>query len=347
MTLDDFDYECPPHCIAQEPLKNRSECKLLCLKTDSTIEHLQFKDLINLIPSNALLVLNDTKVVPARIPILRASGAKGEMLIQHATESGDFIAMGRPSKRLKRSEKVTCFKNENYKIECLENLGAGNWRINFIPKLNYPDELHLVGEIPLPPYIERKNGPSAEDCELYQTVFAKQPGSAAAPTASLHFTPELLKQLSDKGVEIEKVTLHVGSGTFLPVRCANLDEHKMHSEYFEISAACSKRIQAAKQAHRPIIAVGTTVVRTLESCADAIFKGEAAKGHTEIFIKPPYSFKIIDELITNFHLPKSTLLMLVSSLCGIETLKHAYQAALKNDYRFFSYGDAMYLQQHP
>ena len=345
MNLEDFNYECPEHLIAQEPLSNRDDCKLLVIEPDSKINHFIFKDIINLLPKNALLILNDTKVIPARIPIKRKSGGRGEMLIQEQMPNGDLLAMGRPSKRLKVGERLNCLHNENYEIELLESLDHGNWKIKFIPEIIFPEQLHLVGEIPLPPYIERKDGPNHQDLELYQTVFAEQPGSAAAPTASLHFTPELLSEVLTKGIQIEKLTLHVGTGTFLPVRTESLEDHVMHLESYVISENVSKQILKAKSEKRPIVAVGTTVVRALESASELILQGKAAKDQTQLFIRPPYQFKVVDELITNFHLPKSTLLMLVSALCGVDTLKQAYQVAVNSNYRFFSYGDAMYLRK--
>ena len=345
MSLEDFDYECPEHLIAQEPLKDRSSCKLMHLNDKAEIHHHTFSELIHLIPKNALLLLNDTKVQHARIPILRKSGAQGEMLIQQADPMGSYIAMGRPSKRLKVGERVICKKNHTYEIELLEQLEGGNWRLDLHPPINHPQELDIVGEIPLPPYIQRPDGPSENDNELYQTVFAKQIGSAAAPTASLHFTEELLEQLKSKGIQIETLTLHVGSGTFLPIRSESIEDHIMHKEIYDISQHCALEILKAKSEKRPIVAVGTTVVRAVESAANEILKGLSAQNETRLFIKPSYDFKIIDELITNFHLPKSTLLMLVASFCGSENLMKAYQNAIKNDYRFFSYGDAMYLKR--
>lgn len=267
------------------------------------------------------------------------------MLIQQAAPTGGYIAMGRPSKRLKVGEIVNCSKNENYKIKLIEALEGGNWLLDFIPSLNYPNDLDLVGEIPLPPYIQRPEGPSEKDDTFYQTVFAKQLGSAAAPTASLHFTTELLQKIEQLGIETTSVTLHVGSGTFLPVRTKNIEDHVMHKESFEIDKNSALKISQAKKNHRPIIAVGTTVVRALESAAEQILEGNAIQSDTQLFIRPPYKLNIVDELITNFHLPKSTLLMLVATFCGQEKLMKAYQAAIEQQYRFFSYGDAMYIKK--
>lgn len=345
MTLDDYDYDCPEHLIAQEPLKDRAACKLLQLHADHQISHHIFREIPKLLPKNALLVLNNTKVQHARIPIVRQSGGVGEMLIQQADPNGGFIAMGRPSKRLKVGEVVNCLNNDKYQIKLLEHRDEGCWRLDFIPSINYPDDLAKVGEIPLPPYIQRPEGPSEEDDRLYQTVFAKQLGSAAAPTASLHFTSELLDEIESNGVEITHITLHVGSGTFLPVRTEKIEDHIMHREIFEIDRQSALKIAQAKREKRPIVAVGTTVVRALESAAESLLKGEAVQSDTRLFIRPPYELKIVDELITNFHLPKSTLLMLVSAFCSREQLMKAYQVAINQSYRLFSYGDAMYVKK--
>lgn len=266
------------------------------------------------------------------------------MLIQYALNDRDLRAIGRPSKRLKSGEMLQCSKKSDTMIELLRYHGDGQWDIRFHPNNPWPTQMEELGEIPLPPYIERENGPELEDLQNYQTVFNKQPGSAAAPTASLHFTEELLQQLVDKGVERHHLTHHVGSGTFLPVRVDNIEEHKMHLEVSHVPAKTSQSIALAKKEGRPIIAVGTTVVRALESGATQILKGESYQGQTDLFIYPPYQYKVVDHLITNFHLPESTLLMLVSALIGREHLMNAYSEAVQEKYRFFSYGDAMYIR---
>jgi S-adenosylmethionine:tRNA ribosyltransferase-isomerase len=345
MTTEDYDYICPEHLIAQHPLSDRASCKLMQLDEKGQHIHHIFKDIPKLLPKNALMVFNNTKVQHARIPIKRKSGGVGEMLIQQADPNGGFIAMGRPSKRLKEGELVHCLKNKSIQIKLLKQLEDGCWHLDFLPSLNYPEDLQLVGEIPLPPYIQRPEGPSEEDDQLYQTVFAKQLGSAAAPTASLHFTNELLQQIEQLGIETTHITLHVGSGTFLPVRTENIEDHIMHREIFEIETSSALKISRAKKEHRPIIAVGTTVVRALESAAEKILKGEPVKSDTQLFIRPPYELQVVDELVTNFHLPKSTLLMLVSAFCGRDRLMNAYREAIQNNYRLFSYGDAMYLKK--
>lgn len=340
-----FHYELPDELIAHHPHPDRDACRLLHLKAPyEQARDLIFKDILSLIPDNALLILNDTKVVPARVPILRQSGGKGEMLIQYSLNDRDLRAIGRPSKRLKAGEIVRCQKREDISIELLKYHGDGQWDIRFHPENPWPQNMDDLGEIPLPPYIERDSGPESSDLEQYQTVFNEKPGSAAAPTASLHFTHELLEQLQKRGIQQHRLTHHVGSGTFLPVREDDLSQHQMHLEWSHIPEATSSAIAEAKQAGRKIVAVGTTVVRALESGAQNVLLGQEYQGNTDLFIYPPYRFKVVDDLITNFHLPESTLLMLVSSLIGKEQLMSAYRHAVAQRYRFFSYGDAMYLQ---
>ena len=345
LSKSDFHYDIPEELIAHHPCPDRTGCRLMVLEGQSSEpQHLSFKDILGLLPSNSLLILNDTKVVPARVPILRESGGQGEMLIQYPLNDRDLRAIGRPSKRLKAGEMVKCAKNESVNIELLEYVGDGQWNIRFHPENPWPANMEGLGEIPLPPYIKRDQGPESSDLENYQTVFNKNPGSAAAPTASLHFSEELLKELGEKGVEQHHLTHHVGSGTFLPLRVDDLTQHTMHLEISEIPKSTSQAICKAKRDGRPIIAVGTTVVRALESGAEQILKGEGYRGSTDLFIYPPYQYKIVDQLITNFHLPESTLLMLVSALIGREKLMSAYDVAVKEKYRFFSYGDAMYVR---
>ncbi|MBF0199226.1 MAG: tRNA preQ1(34) S-adenosylmethionine ribosyltransferase-isomerase QueA [Planctomycetes bacterium] len=341
----DFHYELPEELIAQQPHQQRDQCRLLHLNSGGKISHHLFYQLRALLPSKGLLVLNDTKVIPARVPIRRASGAKGEMLIQHADQEGNLIAIGRP-KRLKVGEEVLLENHTKYTMKILEKREDGFWKVRILPDNLWPHHMNLIGEIPLPPYIEREHGPTNEDTEQYQSVFSKHPGSAAAPTASLHFTEEMLKSLQEQGIEICHITHHVGSGTFLPMRVDDPSLHVMHPESYSLSEESSQKICKAKAEKTPIIAVGTTVVRALESAASEILKGKKATGETQLFIYPPYEYQIVDELITNFHLPESTLLMLVSALAGTKNIQKAYLEAVKEKYKFFSYGDAMYLSKH-
>jgi S-adenosylmethionine:tRNA ribosyltransferase-isomerase len=345
LSKNDFHYDIPDELIAHHPCPDRTSCRLMVLDgRTSEPQHQTFKSIVDLLPANALLILNDTKVVPARVPIVRESGGKGEMLIQYPLNDRDLRAIGRPSSRLKVGEIIKCTKHESMKIELLKYVGEGQWDIRFHPENPWPTKMEGLGEIPLPPYIKREQGPEASDLENYQTVFNKNPGSAAAPTASLHFSEELLNDIAKKGVEQHHLTHHVGSGTFLPLRVDDLTQHQMHLEISEIPEATSQAILSAKREGRPIIAVGTTVVRALESGAQQVLKGEAYQGATDLFIYPPYQYQIVDQLITNFHLPESTLLMLVSALIGREKLMDAYRVAVEEQYRFFSYGDAMYVR---
>jgi S-adenosylmethionine:tRNA ribosyltransferase-isomerase len=309
-------------------------------------EHKGFKDILSLIPDRAIMVLNDTKVVPARIPVLRSSGGQGEMLIQYENSDTSLRAIGRPSKRLKVGEILNCERNPSVQIKLLHYHDNGQWDIEFVNVKKWPHDMDDIGEIPLPPYIERKNGPEQEDLEQYQTVFNTTPGSAAAPTASLHFTEELLEQLSQKGVSILKITHHVGSGTFLPMRADDVEDHQMHTEQSFVSKDVALALREAKSKGQTIVAVGTTVVRALESGAEDILAGEAYHGKTDLFIYPPFNFRLVDHMVTNFHLPESTLMMLVSAFADRERILAAYNEAVSESYRFFSYGDAMYLERY-
>lgn len=305
------------------------------------VAHYFFSSLPDLLPKKCLLVLNDTRVIPARVKVERASGAKGEFLIESEIEAGLLKAMGKPSKRFKVGDKLKACKDPSVTIEIVEKREGGWWHIKICPENLWPGRMSNIGEVPLPPYIKRDQGPSREDVEQYQTVFAKHEGSVAAPTASLHFTEQLLKDLKASGIEIVYLTHHVGAGTFLPVKTDDLSDHVMHAENYDISEHSSQKIKQAKKEGRNVIAVGTTVTRALESAAAQILQGHAAAAKTQLFIRPPYSFKVIDGLLTNFHLPESTLLMLVSAFHGKESVLQAYQEAIEEKYRFFSYGDAM------
>lgn len=348
MNISEFNYELPEELIAQMPADKRENSKMLVLdKENKTIEHKHFFDITEYIDDNCVLVLNNTKVLPARLyGIKEKTGAKIEVLLLEPKQKNQWNCLIKPSKRVKEDTIITI--SEDLKIKTIQKLeDAGEWLVELIYNGDLFEILHKVGNIPLPPYIERKLQ-SEEikqfDKERYQTVYAKDEGSVAAPTAGLHFTEEILNKLKQKGVELIYVTLNVGMGTFRPVKCENILDHKMHSETFEITQEAADKINEAKKQGKKIIAVGTTTVRTLETAYQKYGCIKACHDHSELFIYPPYKFKVIDELITNFHLPKSTLLMLVSALAGKDFIFKAYEEAIKNKYRFFSYGDCMFIK---
>ncbi len=347
MKLSDFDYELPQELIAQMPADKRENSKMLVLnRTDKTIIHKHFYDIVDYLDNDTLLVLNNTKVLPARLFGTKDTGAKIEVFLLECVNNKLWKSLIKPSKRVKPDTQIT-ISNE-LSIRALKKTDdEGEWLVELIYEGNLTDILHKVGNIPLPPYIERKTN-SEElkkfDMERYQTVYAKDEGSVAAPTAGLHFTKEILEKLKEKGVEIVYITLNVGLGTFRPVKCENILEHKMHSETFEITQEAADAINSAKANGKKITAVGTTTVRTLETAYQKYGTIKACHGASELFIYPPYEFKIIDNLITNFHLPKSTLLMLVSALAGKDFIFQAYKEAIDNKYRFFSYGDCMFIK---
>ena len=349
MLLSEFDYNLPEELIAQLPADKRENSRMLVLNRDKhSISHKHFYDIVDLIEPNSLLVLNNTKVMPARLYGTKETGAKIEIfLLKPSSDAceGCWKVLIKPSKRVKSGTIIKV--SEELSVEVLHRLeDDGEWLVKLLYEGDLMAVLHRNGNIPLPPYIERKmqtEDIKKLDFERYQTVYAKDEGSVAAPTAGLHFTKEILQKLKDKGVEIAYVTLNVGLGTFRPVKCENVLEHKMHSETFEITQEASETINRAKQTGKKIIAVGTTTVRTLETAYQKYGEIKACHDHSELFIYPPYEFKVIDNLITNFHLPKSTLLMLVSALAGKDFIFEAYEEAIKNKYRFFSYGDCMYI----
>ena len=347
MNVSDFDYNLPENLIAQMPADKRENSKMLVLgRKDKTIEHKHFFDIVDYIDSNSILVLNNTKVLPARLYGTKDTGAKIEVFLLEPKEGNRWSALVKPSKRIKPDTVITI--SDELKVKPLKRLeDDGEWLVELIYEGDLFEILHKVGNIPLPPYIERKlttEDLKQFDKERYQTVYAKDEGSVAAPTAGLHFTKEILKKLEDKGVEIAYVTLNVGLGTFRPVKCENILDHKMHSETFEITQEAADKINRAKAEGKKLIAVGTTTVRTLETAYQKFGCIKPCHDHSELFIYPPYEFKVVDNLITNFHLPKSTLLMLVSALAGKDFIFKAYQEAIENDYRFFSYGDCMYIK---
>ncbi|MBE7712924.1 MAG: tRNA preQ1(34) S-adenosylmethionine ribosyltransferase-isomerase QueA [Cyanobacteria bacterium SIG26] len=352
MNISEFDYNLPEELIAQMPADKRDNSKMLVLnKSTQAIEHKHFYDIVDYIDNNCVLVLNNTKVIPARLYGRKDTGAKIEVFLLEAQKNSDtttnlWSALIKPSKRVKPETIITI--SEELKVRAIKRLeDDGEWLVELIYEGDLFEILHKVGNLPLPPYIERKlqtEDIKNFDYERYQTVYAKDEGSVAAPTAGLHFTPEILEKLKAKGVEIIYVTLNVGLGTFRPVKCENILDHKMHSETFEITKEAADKINTAKSAGKKIIAVGTTSVRTLETAYQKYRCIKACQDSSELFIYPPYEFKVIDELITNFHLPKSTLLMLVSALAGKDFIFKAYKEAIENKYRFFSYGDCMLIK---
>lgn len=346
MLLSEFDYELPEELIAQRPTEKRQDSKMMVLnRNNHEILHKHFYDIVDLIDKNSVLILNNTKVIPARLYGYKDTGAKIEVFLLKEKENKEWEVLIKPSKRVKEGTVVKI--SEDLSAEVISSLeDDGKWLVKMIYEGDILNILHKVGNIPLPPYIERKMASEdlkKLDFERYQTVYAKDEGSVAAPTAGLHFTQEILKKLADKGVEIGYVTLNVGIGTFRPVKCENVLEHKMDSEAFEISENTANLINRAKQDGKKVIAVGTTTVRTLETAYKQFGEIKACKSASELFIYPPYEFKVVDKLITNFHLPKSTLLMLVSALAGKDFIFEGYKQAIANKYRFYSYGDCMFI----
>ena len=341
MKLSDFNFDLPEELIAQDPIEDRSSSRLLILDKDSgEIKHHIFKDIIDELEEGDCLVVNDTKVIPARL-IGNRVGTEGriEVLLLKRREENVWETLVKPGKKAKIGTKISF--GEGLLIgEVIDIVEEGNRLIQFEYEGIFEEILDQLGEMPLPPYITHE----LKDRNRYQTVYAKHEGSAAAPTAGLHFTNELLKAIEEKGIMIARVTLHVGLGTFRPVKVDNILEHHMHSEFFMVEESEANKINAAKKSGKRVISVGTTSCRTLESAANQDGVVKANSGWTEIFIYPGYQFKVIDGLITNFHLPESTLLMLVSALAGKEHILNAYETAVKERYRFFSFGDAMFIK---
>ena len=336
----DFYFELPEELIAQDPLRDRASSRLLVLEKETgKTEHHVFRDILQYLVPGDCLVLNNTKVIPARLlGTKEETGAAVEVLLLKRKEKDVWETLVKPGKKMRPGARIS-FGRGLLKAEVLDVVEEGNRLVRFTYDGIFEEVLDKLGEMPLPPYITHK----LQDKNRYQTVYAKYEGSAAAPTAGLHFTEELLREIEKKGVEIAYVTLHVGLGTFRPVKEENVLEHHMHSEYYEISQEAADKINAAKQRGGRVICVGTTSARTLESAADESGYLKACSGNTEIFISPGYRFKILDCLLTNFHLPESTLIMLVSALAGREQVLAAYREAVKERYRFFSFGDAMFI----
>lgn len=343
MNVSDFNFELPEELIAQDPLEDRSASRLLVLdKTTGEIEHKGFRDIISYLKKGDCLVINDTKVIPARLfGVKEDTQAKIEVLLLKRREDNIWETLVKPGKKA-RPGTVLTFGDGLLKGTVLDVVEEGNRLIQFSFDGIFEEILDQLGQMPLPPYITHQ----LKDKNRYQTVYARHDGSAAAPTAGLHFTKELLQQIEDMGVSIAHVTLHVGLGTFRPVKVDDILDHHMHSEFYMVEEEEAKKVNDAKAAGHRVICVGTTSCRTIESATgeDGILK--AGSGWTEIFIYPGYRFKILDALITNFHLPESTLVMLVSALAGREHVLHAYEEAIKNRYRFFSFGDAMMIVDH-
>ena len=341
MKVSEFNYELPEELIAQTPLEKRDESRLMILNAKKqTIEHKIFKDIINYLEPGDCLVRNNTKVIPARIYGKKETGAHVEFLLLNNIEGDIWETIVRPGNKLHIGTKVI-FGDGILKAEILDVMPGGTRKVKFIYEGIFNEILDKIGLMPLPPYIHEE----LKDNERYQTVYAKYEGSAAAPTAGLHFTPELLEEIEKKGVKIANVTLHVGIGTFRPVKEETVEAHEMHTEHYYIKKEDVDKINETKKNGKRVIAVGTTSCRVLETIANEDGLVKETEGDTSIFIYPGYNFKCIDGLITNFHLPQSTLLMLVSAFIGKDYIMRAYNEAVKEKYRFFSFGDAMFLER--
>lgn len=341
MNVKDFDYYLPEELIAQHPLQQRDESRLMVLdKKSGEITHKIFKDVIDYLNEGDCLVLNDTRVMPARlIGHKEISGGKIEFLLLKRTGKDTWETLVKPGKKAQIGTEFI-FGNGELKGKVLDITEGGERIVHFDYEGVFEEVLDRLGQMPLPPYIKEK----LEDKEMYQTVYSKEVGSAAAPTAGLHFTKELLESIKNKGVKIVFLTLHVGLGTFRPVKVENIEDHVMHSEYYTMSEETADTINKTKEQGKRIIAVGTTSIRTLETIGDENGKVKEQSGWTDIFIYPGYKYKVVDALITNFHLPQSTLIMLVSALAGREHILNAYNNAVDNKYKFFSFGDAMFIK---
>lgn len=340
MKTSDFYYDLPEELIAQDPLEDRTASRLLVLdRKTGAVKHKIFSDVIDYLNKGDCLVINNTRVIPARlIGEKEGTGGKVEVLLLKRRANDVWETLVKPGKKLKPGAKIT-FGDGRLRAEVLEVVEEGNRLVKFHYEGIFEEILDSLGEMPLPPYITHK----FEDKEMYQTVYAKFDGSAAAPTAGLHFTKELLNKIEEKGIKISSITLHVGLGTFRPVKVDDVNNHHMHTEWYEVNAEAAEIINETKRNGGRVICVGTTSCRTIESVADDNGYMKAKTGETDIFIYPGYKFKVMDGLITNFHLPESTLVMLVSAFAGKENVLSAYETAVKEKYRFFSFGDAMIL----
>ncbi len=338
MNIEDFDFHLPEELIAQTPLKDRTSSRLLVLdKNKKELDHKKFKDIKDYIKPGDALVLNDTRVLPARLyGVKEDTGANIEVLLLHQENGDTWEVLAKPAKKVKQGSVIT-FGDGKLQATCVGLKEHGGRVMEFSYSGIFYEVLDELGEMPLPPYIKEK----LPEKERYQTVYAKEEGSAAAPTAGLHFTNELLDELKAKGVTVSFITLHVGLGTFRPVSVDNIDDHQMHSEFYHMSQETADKLNQIKEQGGRIISVGTTSTRTLETIARDNGTFVETSGWTDIFIYPPYQFRAVDGLITNFHLPKSTLIMLVSALADKDSILHAYEEAVREKYRFFSFGDAM------
>jgi S-adenosylmethionine:tRNA ribosyltransferase-isomerase len=342
LRTSDFDFHLPPEQVAQTPAARRDESRLLVVHRDTgALEHRVFSDLPEYVPAGDALVLNETRVFPARLLGRRATGAPAEVLLltPEAGEEKVWRALVRPGAKLRPGRTVEVAPDLS--VEILDSTPGGERIVRVHTPLPLSEALDRYGEVPLPPYVDRRA--TAEDRERYQTVYARERGSVAAPTAGLHFTPELLSAMEAKGVHVVRLVLHVGVGTFRPVETEDPAAHRMHAEWYHVPAASAAALDAVRAAGGAVWAVGTTVTRTLETVADADGVVHAGEGWTDVFLRPPYRFRAVDRLLTNFHLPKSTLVMLVSAFAGHELTMRAYREAVARGYRFFSYGDAMLL----
>ena len=340
--LSSYDYKLPQSLIAQHPATKRDQSRMLFLERKSgKISNRNFTEIVSLLPESSCLVINNTKVLPARIPGKRQSGGEIEALLIGENNNGDWRAIVRKAGRIKQGERLE-FCDGKLLAKAKERLEEGEWLLEFEETERLKERLEDVGLPPLPPYIERRNASdlqNTKDRERYQTCFATEPGAIAAPTAGLHFTPEILTEIENRGIDILEVTLHVGLGTFSSIDQEDIRKHKMHAEFFSVSSQTLRQLQVYQNNNKQMINVGTTSVRVLETLARQNF--QESSGWTDIFIYPPCKFKMTDGLLTNFHLPKSTLMLLVSAFCGRDLLLSAYQHAVAEKYRFFSYGDCM------
>ena len=342
MELSDFDYDLPAELIAQEPAKQRDQSRLLHVgRGEASLSHHRFSDLLGLLPKDCVLVCNNTRVIPARLRGKKTTGGKVELLLVRRTAAAGEVwqVLCKGGQKQKAGGRINFA--DKFWGKWVEVPRAGQGSMRFFPEKDFQRLVEQHGEVPLPPYIRRAPGRHAADRERYQTVYAQQPGAVAAPTAGLHFTPALLDELVQNGIQLCFVTLHVGLGTFQPIRVEQVETHTMGTEWYEIDAATAECINAAKASGRKIIAVGTTTTRALESSAQQTGLVQPGPNQSDLFIYPGYEFRVIDGLITNFHLPRSTLLLLVSALAGRERILHAYAEAVQQRYRFYSYGDAM------
>lgn len=345
MRTSEFDYELPPERIAQEPSARRDRARMMVVhRAEGRIEHRLVSDLPEYLRSGDVLVVNDTRVIAARLAGVKAkTGGKVELLLLEETGPGVWEVLLKASRRPKPGEEFL-FSGGRIRAAFLEELGEGRARVRVESDGPLLDLLEQAGLPPLPPYIKRKDADAQRveaDREHYQTIFAKHPGAVAAPTAGLHFTPELLRKIEEQGVRRAAITLHVGAGTFRPVSAEQVEEHLMESERYIISPETAQEIQRAREEHRRVIAVGSTTVRLLETCMREKGRIEASSGRTSLFIYPPFEFRAVDAILTNFHLPRSSLLMMVSAFAGRDLIRKAYEEAIRENYRFYSYGDCM------